>query len=166
MSKKHKAKFFLRSDAVAMIRTLVLLLWPITALAAAQSLGATLSGVTFADWFSLLTLSFVSGLVALLHRVRKSLEAAARVSTGEVVDMSDRQLIPWWLFALCHMAGAMFIGVLAFFVCEWLDFNSHLEALCIALASWSGAKLADRWADAFSDGLAARVGAVFGKQNP
>lgn len=154
------AHYFAASDAYRLMQAGVFCLWPISTFAAGASLGATLGSVTVADWMSLVTLSFVSGLVALLNRVRKSLEAAATGTLG-----TDQQLIPWWLFAVCHMAGAMFIGTMAFFVCEWLDLNSYLEALIIALFSWSGAKLADKWADTLSDGLLSRFTAIFANGN-
>lgn len=160
---KH-AKFFSGSDALVMLRVFVLTLWPIATLAAGENLGSTLGAITLADWLSLLTLTFVSGLVALLHRVRKSLEAAALHADGKEVEPMDLQRIPWWLFALCHMAGAMFVGTLMFFACEWLDLNSHLEALSIALAAWRGAKFADQWADGLSDGVMNRISAVFGNK--
>lgn len=151
-------------DAVRMMQMIVICLWPVATLAAGQSLGAALTGITFLDWMSLITLSFVSGLVALLYRVRKSLEAAALMAAGKDAVASDQQRIPWWIFASVHMAGAMFVGVLSFFICEWLDWNSFLEAAAIALASWSGAKLADNLADGFSEGVIARVSAFFSPQ--
>lgn len=151
-------------DALLVLRALVLALWPITVLAAGESLGATLGAVTVADWLSLAVLSGVSGLVALLHRVRRSFEAAALAAPGAPIT-DERQLIDWRLFAAAHMAGAMFVGVLAFLLCEAADINSFLEAAGIALASWSGAKLADRWADAFGDRVSGLIG-TRGEQQP
>ena len=124
---------FTTRDAVAMLRACTLTLWPIATWAAGESLGATLGAVTLADWLSLFLLSGVSGLVALLHRVRRSLEAAAMNEQG-----AERQLISWWLFALCHMAGAIFVGAVAFMLCEAGDLNNYFEAAVIALSSWRG----------------------------
>lgn len=156
------------ADAIRMMQGVVITLWPVAALAASQSLGSALAGISFLDWMSLITLSFVSGLVALLYRVRKSLEAAARtaalIAEAQTIPMAlvqDEQRIPWWIFAVVHMAGAMFVGVLFFFIGEWLDLNSFLEAAGIALASWSGAKLADNLADGLSSGVLSRVSAFF-----
>lgn len=147
---------FTARDTIAMLRAITLCLWPVATFAAGESLGATLGTITLADWLSLFLLSGVSGLVALLHRVRRSLEAAALNEPG-----GERQLISWWLFALCHMAGALFVGAVAFMVCEAADINNYLEAAAIALSSWSGAKAADKWADGMSDGVLGRIGALF-----
>lgn len=145
---------------VSMIRVLLLALWPITTLAAGASLGATLGSITLADYLALFTLSGVSGLVALLHRVRRSLEAAALNETG-----GDRQLIDWRAFAVAHMAAAMFAGGLVFLVCEAGDVNSYLEAAFIAAGSFSGAKYVDRLADGLSDVVLGRISALFGGGN-
>lgn len=135
-------------DHIRSLRVAVLLLWPLAVYAAGESLGSTLGAVTGADWVSLLALSFVSGLVALLHRLRRSMEAQARLAAGQPAAADDdRQLIDWRVFAVCHMAGAMLVGFIAFALCEAGDLNSYLEAALIALASWGGAKFADRWAD-------------------
>lgn len=163
---------FSATDAIRMMQVVVVSLWPVATLAASQSLGSTLTGVSVLDWMSLVTLSFVSGLVALLYRVRKSLEAAAveaaliaahktqPIYAQSIYDQQQR--IPWWIFASAHMAGAMFVGVLFFFLGEWLELNSFLEAAVIALASWGGAKIADNVADVFNDGLIAKAKAIFG----
>lgn len=145
-------------DYFLMVRAVVLALWPLTTLAAGESLGATLGAVTLADWLSLSILSTVSGLVALLHRVRRSFEAEAQRSAGQPVTEADRQLIDWRIFALCHMTAAVLVGFIAFALCEALDINNYLEAAAIALASWGGAKFADRWADGLSDRVSGAIG--------
>ena len=149
-----QTKTFSVYESVSMIRVVALGLWPTSVLAAGESLGATLGATSFADIVALLILSGVSGLVALLHRVRRSMEAAA------VNDLAGKQQIDWRVFAGCHMAGAMFMGLMMFFICEAGDLNNYLEAALISLASWSGAKLADRLADGLGDGLLARLGAA------
>lgn len=139
-----------------MLRGVLLMLWPLSALAAVDSLGstlgATLGAITLRDWASLAVLSGFSGAVALLHRVRKSFEAVAiAAASGQPVDLEARQLIDWRLYASCHMGGALFAGLMAFFLGEAMGLNAYLEAAGIALSSWGGAKLADRWADAFGE---------------
>lgn len=153
-------------ELLKVLRAVVLLVWPLATLAAGNSLGSELGAVTAADWVSLLLLASVSGLVALLHRVRRSFEAVARAQAGRPTDEADEQLLPWWLFALCHMAGAMFVGLLAFLLCEGFGINNYIEAAAIALASWQGAKLADKWADNFGDGIGDRIAAAFGRAPP
>lgn len=159
----RKEAVFDTRDMLNMMRTVLLVAWPVSAFAATQSLGNALTSISSSDWASLVTLSFISGLVALLYRVRKSLEAAAAHNKN---DDADLQLIPWWIFAAAHMAGAMFVGALLFFLCEWLGVNPFLEAAVIALASWSGAKLADKLADGLSGNLVSRVSGAFGGTPP
>lgn len=145
-------------SALDVMRLIVLLLWPISALAASQSLGAALGDVTLADWLSLVVLSTVSGLVALLQRVRASVEAAVHAAAGREARDADRVLIDWRLFAAAHMSGALFAGAMAFLLASAVELNAHLAAAVIALASWSGAKLADKWADAVGDKLGGIIG--------
>lgn len=129
----------------------LMLIWCGQAWAAANSLGQTLGAITVADWVSLTMLSFVSGLFALLHRVRKSFEAMALAAAGKDHSIDDLAYGPWWLFALCHMTGALFVGFLVFSFCEAVDVNSYLEAAYIAATSWGGAKFADKLADGLAD---------------
>lgn len=164
----HKqARIFSAADAIAMMQTSIVAMWPFSVLAASQSLGTAMASVSFLDWMALLSLSFISGLVALLTRVRTSLEAAAANAAAERAGLPITQipgviLIPWYVFAGVHMAGSVFAGIICFFACEWLDWNSFLEAIAIALAAYSGAKGMDRLADGFSDAFVTRLSAVFG----
>jgi hypothetical protein len=145
-------------DALNAAWLITLTLWPLCAFAAADSIGATLGDVTLADWLSLIVLSTVSGLVALLQRIRASVEAAAHAAAGREARESDRIVIDWRLFAVAHMAGALFVGGVAFLLMGAAGISAHLAAACIALASWSGAKLADKWADAVGDRLSGVIG--------
>lgn len=145
-------------DAFRTLQAILLLLWPLTTWAAGASLGQTFGAITLADWLVLLVLSTVSGLVALLHRLRLSMEAAAAQAANLPAADADRVRIPWPVFALCHMAGALFTGLLAFLACEALDLGSYWEAAAIALASWSGAKVADKWADSANGLIGGRLG--------
>lgn len=129
-----------------------------SALAAGGSLGSTLGAVTPADWVSIVLLSVVSGLVALLHRVRRSFEYDALVQAGRAADVADQQLIDWRIFAAVHMAGAVFVGFVAFLLGSWMEINSYLQAAFIALSSWGGAKVADRWADTLSERFTSVIG--------
>ena len=140
-------------------------LWSVSAWAA-PSLGATLGSISAADWFALVALSGSAGAMSLLYRVRRNLEIVAlATATGESIDPNARQLIDWRLFAVCHMAGAMFVGSLMFLLAEAASPNRYIEAAAIALASWSGAKLADRLADAFSENIFNKLSAVLGRPN-
>lgn len=151
---------------IAVLRGIVLCMWPITGYAASQSLGATLGSVSAADWFSLLLLSGASGLVALLHRVQRQLEAAELERLGLPGNGEKQVHISWKFFALCHMTGALFMGTLCFFACEAAgDFiNNYMEAAMIALISWSGAKFVDKYADRLSENALSRISGVFGSK--
>lgn len=149
------------------VRVVVLfLLWPLTTYAAGASLGDTFGAITAADWVSLALLAAVSGTVALLHRVRRSFEAIALQQAGLPSDPQDAQRIDWKLFAVCHMAGAMLVGFITFLFCEAADLNSYIEAAAIALASWRGAKLADKWADGLADTVSDRISSLLGRKAP
>ena len=150
------------TQLIRMVRWAVLLVWPMTTWAAANTIGSVLGAVTASDWVSVFILTFVSGLVALLHRVRKSLEAAAAAAHGAQASSEDQQLIPWRWFAVCHMTGAMFVGIVTFFVCSSFGVEPYSEAAIISLLSWTGAKLADRAAGALSDSVLARLSSMVG----
>ena len=133
--------------------------------AATESLGQTLGKVTGEDWIAVLVLSGMSGLFALLNRLRRSMEASALAAqtVGVAADSSQQQLIDWRVFAAAQLTGAFFVGAMLFLLCEAADANNYLEAAVIALGSWSGAKLADRMADSVSDGVVRRINQAFGE---
>ena len=139
------------------LRLILIGLWPMTVLAAGQSLGQTFGEVTWQDWVTLLMVTLCSGAVALLHRVKKSYEAIALRATGQTPDPAHEQLINWKLFAACHMTGAVFMGFITFFILESFNVDSYLEAAVIALISWRGAMLADKWADSVGDKLSGLI---------
>ncbi len=149
---------------IATVRGIVLCMWPATGYAASQSLGATLGAVSAADWISLILLSGASGLVALLHRIQRNLEASELERLGLPGNGEKRVHISWKFFALCHMTGALFMGALGFFACEaagdWI--NNYMEAALIALISWSGAKFVDKYADRLSENALEKISGVFG----
>ncbi len=128
-----------------------LIAWPVTTWAAGNSLGDTFSSISLLDWLVLFALATFSGLVALLHRVKRSYEAAARQAAGLPADDADRVLINVWLFATFHFPGAWFMGFIGFLIGEAFGWNPHLESVVIAFAAWGGAKVAERLADAASD---------------
>ena len=159
---------FVALRTVILLRAAVLMMWPVTTYAASQSLGSTLSAVGTSDWISLVMLSGVSGLVALLHRVRRILERTAMVQQGLAPsDATDIRLIPWWYFGICHMSGALLVGFMSFLICEAAGsfVTNYLEAATIALTSWGGAKFADAWADKAGDGMGRLIDTVFGKSS-
>lgn len=113
------------------IKCIVYTLWPMSAWATAITLGETVAAVPSLAWLMVLVLSTVSGLAALLSRLRD--EAPPRVA----------------VFVLAHMLGSVLAGVLTFFATEGADVNDFAEAVAIGLAAYAGAKLMDRWSAKF-----------------
>lgn len=151
-------------EILAIIRTLVFCLWPMSAFAAGETLGGALYSHSLADWIAVLMLSTVSGLVAFLNRVKKHLEADALERAGKDFIQADKMLLDWRVFAGLHMSCSYLAGLLAFFVSEHLEFSNYMEALSIALAAWAGAKLIDMFADAGLNRVATLLGSANAKR--
>lgn len=136
-----------QSAALRAINAVVWFLWPITVLAASETFGATFRDVSIAAWLVVVLLAGVSGLVALLQRL-KTTELTAN----------------WRIYILAHMTGAELTGIVTFFGCEALNVNDFLQAACIALASFGGAAVMDKWAASFSERVAAGIAAAQGEK--
>lgn len=133
------------------------LLWPATTYAASMTLGKTLGQVPPIAWVIVFVLSFVSGLVSLLQRVRDEM----RTVKGE------RELKRSWRWYLtAHILGALFVGMLAFMFAEGTNLRDFYEAIFIAAMSWGGARAMDRLADGLTDGLINRVVSIIGGTPP
>jgi hypothetical protein len=91
-------------------------------------------------------LSTVSGLVALLTRIRKNMEAAILESQGEPFEKSDKILLRWEMYAVFHMAGCYMAGFLGFFLGEYMDWDGYMHAIAISVFAWLGATLLDAMA--------------------
>lgn len=115
------------------LKFIVFLLWPITCWATGITLGTTLNEVPLLAWLMVLILSTVSGLAALLNRIKTEMPA---------------RLVP---FVAAHMAGSLVAGVLAFFAAEQMDAPDMAEAVSIALAAYAGAAFMDKWSARFVD---------------
>lgn len=133
-------------DIIRTLHVIALILWPLSAAAAAGSLGSTLASHTFMDWASVGLLSTVSGLVALLSRVKKNMEAAILEAAGEPYEKTDKLLLSWQRFAVFHMAGCYMAGFLGFFLGEHLGWDGYLHAIGISVFAWLGAALLDAMA--------------------
>ena len=140
------------------------LLWPLTTFAAGVTLGQTLASVPLNAWVSVLVLSVVSGLMALLQRMTHVTQIEAHMSSlaghldstnielyHELSQELERIRLPqgWRVFVTWHMAGAVLMGSLIFFVIEATDLNDFVEAAAIALGAYGGARLFDRASKAF-----------------
>lgn len=122
------------------VQAILYALWPTTIWAARITLGESLSTVPLLAWLMVFILSTVSSLAALLNRLK--------------VDTPPR--LP--LFVASHVVGSWLAGCLVFFAAEALDeswdLHDMIEAVAIALGSYAGARLMDRWADSFVNRVA------------
>lgn len=126
--------------ALLAVKAVVYTLWPVTTLAAQITLGTTLSTVPALAWLMVFILSTVSSLAALLNKLKT--DTPSHVKT----------------YVAAHMLGSWLAGVLTFFVMEAADLADFTEAVGIALAAYAGARLMDKWADAFVSKFAAQPG--------
>lgn len=123
----------MKPTILACIKVIVYMLWPTTVFAASITLGDTLHAVPLLAWLMVLIVSTLSGLAALLNRIK--------------TDMPPRLA----LFVVAHMSGSLLAGVLTFLVGEQADLADMAEAVSIALAAYGGAALMDKWAAKFAD---------------
>jgi len=121
----------MKARELLMLKLCVWLMWPITAWATSITLGSTLASVPLLAWLMVLLLSTVSGLAALLNRLK--VEAPARPA----------------VFMASHMLGSWVAGVLVFLGAEAVDAHDLAEAVAIGLAAYAGAKLMDQWSEKF-----------------
>jgi peptidoglycan/LPS O-acetylase OafA/YrhL len=123
----------MRPTILMCLKAIVYLLWPTTVYAASITLGDTLHDVPLLAWLMVLIVSTLSGLAALLNRIK--------------TDMPPNLA----LFVIAHMAGSLLAGGVAFLVGEQADVADMAEAVSIALAAYAGAALMDKWAAKFTD---------------
>jgi hypothetical protein len=133
------------------------LLWPATTYAASVTLGDTLGQVPAFAWIVVFGLSFVSGLVSLLQRIKDEM----RTVEGEATLRRS-----WRWYTAAHMLGALFVGLMAFMIAEGVGIGDFYEAVFIAALSWGGARVMDKLADGLTDGIVNRIVALIGGQPP
>ena len=121
------------------IKAVVYTLWPATTWAAQITLGETLATVPALAWLMVFILSTVSGLAALLNRLK--------------TDTPDNLKT----FVAAHMLGSWLSGALVFFALEAADLADFSEAVGIALAAYAGARLMERWANTFVNKMSGSV---------
>lgn len=119
------------TTVLSCLKLIIYLLWPTTAWATGITLGTTLTEVPLLAWLMVIILSAVSGLAALLNRIK--------------VDTPVNLTV----FVLAHMLGSIVAGVVTFFLSEGADLPDMAEAPAIALAAYAGAALMDKWAARF-----------------
>ena len=115
------------------LKLIIYFLWPTTAWATGITLGTTLTEVPILAWLMVIILSAVSGLAALLNRIK--------------VDAP----VNLFVFVLAHMMGSLLAGFVTFFMAEGANLPDMAEAPAIALAAYAGAALMDKWAARFVD---------------
>lgn len=126
-----------RASVLGCLKAIVYVLWPTTAWATSITLGTTLHEVPLLAWLMVVILSTLSGLAALLNRIKS--------------EMPTRLV----LFVAAHMLGSLVAGGLVFLASEGIDAPDMVEAVSIALAAYAGAALMDKWAARFAEKVSA-----------
>jgi hypothetical protein len=140
---------------------------PAVAYAAGVTLSKTVGNIDPWDWGVVAVLSMVAGLAALLQRLKAE---ASKYEDAIAIAQVDETAMPdiprWSYFIWFHMVTAILTGVCAFFACEAFDVDDFKEALCIAVCAWGGAKILDKAADGFADGINGAIKGLFSIATP
>lgn len=115
------------------VQAIIYILWPCTAFAAQVTLATSVASVPGLAWAMVFILSTVASLAALLNRLKES--TPPRLGA----------------FVASHLLGSWLAGVLLFFAGEAFDLHDFFEVGLIALGSYAGAQLMDKWAQAFTN---------------
>lgn len=129
------------------------ILWPAVALAAANTFESTVLGVGWVSWLVVVVLSTLSGLTALLNRVR------AEIATAEA---NGTPIPPLRVFVASNMLGSLLAGLFMFFLCEHWDAPGFLEAAAIIGASYGGARFIERIMEGAVDQIVSKFAQFFG----
>lgn len=121
------------------VQLVVYTLWPSAIFAAQVTLGHAVADVPLLAWLTIFILSTVSSLAALLNRLK--------------FDTPPR--LP--VFVAAHVLGSWLAGVLIFFVGTAVKLDNFLVVGAIAIGSYAGAQLMDRWSQAFTNRVAAET---------
>ena len=131
------------------------ILWPAVAVAAANTFESTVLGVGWVSWLVVVVLSTLSGLTALLNRVRTEIAEA---------EANGTHIPPLRVFIASNMLGSLLAGLFMFFICEHWDAPGFLEAAAIIGASYGGARFIERTAEGAVDHLINKIGQLLGVQ--
>lgn len=111
------------------LKIFIYMLWPTCAWATGVTLGETLATVPFLAWVMVFMLSTISGLAALLNRLKDETPAKPR------------------LFIAAHMLGSVVAGLLIFFSLTGTGVGDFAIAAAISTAAYAGARFLDARAD-------------------
>lgn len=137
------------------------LMWPLCTYAASVTIGSSLGDVPLNAWISVIVLSAVSGLVALLQRMTRAIEVYNEIQAimldQPLAEASQLKLDQmrhefhllnlgerWVLPVTYHMMGALLMGAICFLFFEAGEAHDFVETVFIALSAYGGAKLVDR----------------------
>lgn len=120
------------------------ILWPLSAVAATQSFGASLSGLSVLSILMALMISSLSGLTALLHHMKQDLERH-----GEIKNLG--------LYISSKMFGSNTAGLMTLF---WTEsrFDPNIQAGLVIVAAFGGTWFLERVLLHFADKVAPRKG--------
>ena len=154
-------------EAFSVLQFMILLMWPMSVWAAGATLGNLFSAHSAADWGAVMLITTISGMVALMTRIRKSMEADAKEKLGQPFEAQDKMLLDWRTFAIFHMVGSYAAGLTMFMIAEHLEWDSYVEALAITAVAWVGAQFMDKLAGEGTNRIMGVVSLLFnGKQQP
>ena len=111
--------------------------WPLSAVAATQTFGTGLAELSFLSVFMALVISSLSGLTALLHHMKKDLEA-----NGSINHL--------WLYVSSKMLGSNLAGLMTLFTTEG-RFDANTQAGMIIVAAFAGLMVLDKVATAYAN---------------
>jgi hypothetical protein len=134
-----------------------LLMWPAVTWAAAVTLGNTLNSIPPSALMIIFVLATVSGIVSLLQRLKDEMmkpEGETQIRRA------------WRWFAVAHLSGALFVGMIAFMIAEAANIKDFYEAVFIAVLAYAGARAMDRMADGVTDGVINRLVTLVGGAPP
>jgi hypothetical protein len=123
---------------IAAAHLLAVLLVPVSAYAAAHTLGSDLASIPMADVVATFLLSAVCGMAGLLHELKEEFKAK-----GQVDHL--------WLFVAWRVFGSLAAGLFGFFGARWYVLASAPSALTIMGMSFGGTYAIQRVLSWFAD---------------
>lgn len=104
--------------------------WPLSAVAATQTFSSGMAELSFLSIFMTLVVSSLSGLTALLHHMKKDLEASGGIKHIK-------------LYVSSKMLGSNLAGLLTLFTTDG-RFDANTQASMIIIAAFAGTLLLDK----------------------
>lgn len=118
----------------AVIRAFVLCMWP-ASLWAAESMSGGLTSLSTPAWLSLVGLSTLGGVTALLFRINAQINSAVDANSPAPVPIHNL-----WVLALSQMLSSWLAGAIFLLIGMHFEWASALLGAAVAISSFGGAK--------------------------